>query len=638
MLRGIHKASTNWLGKGIMAVVLGLLVVSFAIWGIGDIFRGFGLSALAKVGSTEIGIEQFRQIYNDRLQQISRQVGRPITPDQARGIGLDRRILGQLVAETALDERARKLRLGLSDAEVAKRITADPSFQGPSGKFDRTRFDAVIRQAGFTEPRFVAEQRRQILRQQLTDTLIGGLTPPKAAIDAVHRYQNEERKIDYVTLGRAQAGDLPAATDEVLARYYDERKTLFRAPEYRKVDLLTLDPAEIAKWTMVSDADVRKAYDDRRAVYATPERRHLQQITFSKPEEAQEAADRIKGGLSFDALAAERGLKASDIELGTITKSAIIDPAIADAAFALNEGEVSVPVAGRFGTALLRAVKVEPGQSRSYEQVAPEIRRDLAMERAKAEISSLRNKIEDELAAGSSIPETAQKLKIASRTIEAIDRSGRAPDGAPVKDLPPGVDLVTAAFGTDVGVENDPLQLEGGGYVWFAVAGITPSRERSLDEVKNEVEARWSNDEIMLRLASKSNEMLDKLKAGTTLSDLAAAQHVEVQTATGLKRGQNSDLLSQAALAEVFRTPKDSAGTALTSQPGQRIVFRVSDVVVPPLDPSSDDAKRIREALQRSMADGVGGEYVLQLENEIGTTINPSALAQVTGGSAPGAN
>src|SRR3954471_6998105 len=111
MLRGIHKASSGWVGKSIMAVVMGLLVVSFAIWGIGDIFRGFGRSSLAQIGKTEIGVEQFRNYYNDKISQFGRRIGRPITPDQARGLGLDRQILGELVAETALDEKARQLKL-----------------------------------------------------------------------------------------------------------------------------------------------------------------------------------------------------------------------------------------------------------------------------------------------------------------------------------------------------------------------------------------------------------------------------------------------------------------------------------------------------------------------------------------------
>jgi peptidyl-prolyl cis-trans isomerase D len=167
--------------------------------------------------------------------------------------------------------------------------------------------------------------------------------------------------------------------------------------------------------------------------------------------------------LTFEALAAERGLKTSDIELGTIAKSAVVDPAVADAAFSLKEGEVSAPVTGRFGTALLRVVKIEPEQSRQYEQVAAEIKRDVALERAKAEVSALRDKIEDERAGGASISETAEKLKLPSRTIAAVDRSGRGLNGEPITDLPQGNDLVNAAFTTDVGVENDPLQIEGGG-------------------------------------------------------------------------------------------------------------------------------------------------------------------------------
>ena len=103
MLRGMRKASSNWLGKIIMAVVMGVLIISFGVWGIADIFRGFGQSTLAKVGRTEISTEQFRQIYNDRLQQVGRQFGRPLTQDQARALGFDRQVLQQTVAEAALD-------------------------------------------------------------------------------------------------------------------------------------------------------------------------------------------------------------------------------------------------------------------------------------------------------------------------------------------------------------------------------------------------------------------------------------------------------------------------------------------------------------------------------------------------------
>src|SRR5262245_41013993 len=225
MLRGMRKASSNWLGRIVMGVVLGMIAVSFAIWGIGDIFRGFGRSTVAKVGSTEITIEQFRQIYNDRLQQLGRQLGRPVTPDQARLLQLDRQLAGQLVAFAALDQRARQLRLNLSDAEVARQIMNEPNFKGPTGNFDRARFEQIIRSEGYTEPRYTAEHRRIALRREIVDTVNGDLTTPKTLEQALNRYENEQRAIDYVTLDRSKAGDLPAPTAEQISAYFEAHKS-----------------------------------------------------------------------------------------------------------------------------------------------------------------------------------------------------------------------------------------------------------------------------------------------------------------------------------------------------------------------------------------------------------------------------
>ena len=123
MLRGLRKASSNWVGKTIMAAVVAFLIGSFAIWGNGDIFRGYGMATAAKVGRTEITTEQFREIYNDRLQQFGRQLGKPLTMEQARALGFDRQVLAQLTADLALAQRAQALRLNLSDAEIARQIT-----------------------------------------------------------------------------------------------------------------------------------------------------------------------------------------------------------------------------------------------------------------------------------------------------------------------------------------------------------------------------------------------------------------------------------------------------------------------------------------------------------------------------------
>ena len=637
MLRGLRKASSNWVGKTIMAAVVAFLIGSFAIWGIGAIFRGYGMATAAKVGRTEITTEQFRQIYNDRLQQFGRQLGKPLTMEQARALGFDRQVLAQLTADLALDQRAQALRLNLSDAEIARQITSQPAFQTPSGQFDVVRFQQAIRDAGFTEQRFVAEQRRTAVRNQLTGTIAGGPLVPKAAIEAMDRYQNEQRSAQYVLFDHAQAGDVGAPNPDALAKYFEERKILFRAPEYRKLELLTLIPAEQADQIEVSDDDIKRAYEEHRDSYGTPERRQIQQMIYPTLDAARADAERIANGASFADIAKERGLADKDIELGTLAKRAIIDRALADAAFALKEGETSAPVQGRFGVALIHVVKIEPEQIRPLAEVAPEIKKSIGTERAKSQILSVYDKIEDVRSEGHTLAEAAETLKLKARTVE-LDRSGHDPAGQAVADLSDPGRLLAAAFTSEIGVDADPLQVEGG-YVWFEVAGVTPSRERSLEEVKDKVEASWREDEISKRLKAKADALMNKLKGGSAFSDTASAEGLKVETVSGLKRNASSPPFSANAVDRLFVTPKDAVASAAGEEGGDQIVFRVTDIVVPQMDANSDQTKTMAETLNRSLSQDLFGQYIAKVESEIGVTINRNAVNQVvSGGNTSGNN
>jgi peptidyl-prolyl cis-trans isomerase D len=626
----MRKASSNWLGKTIMSVVMGVLIISFGVWGIADIFRGFGQSTLAKIGHVEISTEQFRQAYNDRLQQISRQFGRSLTPDQARAFGLDRQVLQQMVAEAALDEDARRLGLGQSDAEVRRMILSDPNFKGANGAFDATRFTQTLREVGYTEQRYVAEQRKVSLRRQIANTVTAGLEPPKTMIDVANRFQNEQRTIEYIKLDAAQAGAIDPPSPEALAGYFDDHKTQFRAPEYRKISFVVVTPEEIAKWSTVSDEDARKIFEERRDKFGTPERRQISQMVFPNGEEAQAARSRIAAGTSFDDIAKERGLKPADVDLGMVAKSDIIDPKVADAAFSLAPDEVSQPAEGRFGVALVKVGKIEPGVQPSYESVAPAIKHDIAVERARASVQDLHDKMEDERGGGASVIDAAKKLGLTPVTIEAADRSGRGPDGKPVSGIPAGLDVVSQAFASDVGVDNDPLPLAGG-YAWFDVLGITPSRDRTMDEVKDQVEARWRDDQITSRLRTKATELVGKLDQNGKLADEAAASGLKVETSAPFKRDAKVPGLPDTVVEAAFRTAKDAAGQAQGTGGAEWVVFRVTDVIVPPLDLVSEETKKLTEALQRGLTDEQIAEYVTKLETEIGTTINESAVAQATG-------
>jgi peptidyl-prolyl cis-trans isomerase D len=630
MLRGLRKASSNWLGKAVMSVAMGALIVSFGIWGIADIFRGFGQSTVAKVGSTEISLNEFRQTYTDRLQQIGRQFGRPLTMDQARAFGFDRQVLQQTIADAALDEKARQLGLGQSDAETMRTIFADPTFKGIGGSFDPQRFQGIIRQFGLTEARYIAEQRRASLRRQLVGALAAGLELSKTELEALSRFQNEQRSIEYVRLGAAQAGQIDPPSPEALAAYFDEHKGAFRAPEYRKIAFVAITPEEIGKWSEISDEDAKKLYDQRKDRLGAPEKRQVLQMVFPSVEEAQAARGRIESGTSFEDLAKERNLNPADVDLGLVTKSSILDPAIADAAFALPSGEVSQPVKGNFGVALVKVGTIQPAIEKDYASIATDLKREIAAERARSQVATLRDKMEDERGGGASLVEAAQKLGLTAVTIEAVDRSGLTPNGQPVANIPPGLNLMSQAFGSDVGVDNDPIAFKGG-YVYYDVLGVTPPRDRTLDEVKDQVEARWREDQIASRLRAKTTEMVQKLEQGGKLADEAASVGAKVETASGFKRDASPPGAPSGVITAAFRTAKDGYGQTPGANGTEWIVYRVTDITAPPVDLASEEMKKLKDTLTRGFSDEQLGQYVTRLEKDLGTTINEAAVAQATG-------
>jgi len=287
-------------------------------------------------------------------------------------------------------------------------------------------------------------------------------------------------------------------------------------------------------------------------------------------------------------------------------------------------------VQGRFGTALVKVGKIEPGVTPTYEGLAAQIKKEIGTERARTKVAELHNKMEDERGGGASVIEAAQKLGVASVAVEAVDRSGRQPSGQPATNIPRGLDVVSQAFNSDVGVDNDPIQFNGG-YVWYDVLSITPSRERNLDEVKDQVEAKWREDQISTKLRTKATELVQKLGNGGKLADEAAALGAKIETAANFRRDASVPGVPSAAITAAFRTAKDGVGQTPGVGGSEWIIFRVTDITLPPVDMASAEVKSLKETLQRGLTDEQVAQYVTKIESEIGTKVNEAAFAQVTG-------
>ena len=629
MLEFIRAASQGLVGRAIMTVLLGLIVVSFAVWGIGDVFRGFGTNKVAAVGRTMITPDEFRNAYLTAMQRYQRQMKVPLTNAQAHAIGLDGQTLARLIAQTALDVDARSLGLAISDELIAEALRNDPSLKDASGAFSRDRFDQALRDMGLSERGFVAEQRKTYLRQQIVGALADGLIAPKALVEQLARFDAQSRNIDYVVLPTAAAGDIAPPTPDALQSFFNDRKSSYMAPEYRAINVLAVTPAALAKPGEVADDEARALYEKvKESRFGAPEKRKLQQIVFANAAEADDALAKIRGGASFEDIAKAHNLTDKDTDLGDVARTGVFDKAVGDAAFALPAAGVSDVVKSQFGPAIVRVTQITPASVKPYDEVAARLKSEIAVDRAAGDALSLHDKIEDARVSGKSLSEAGKSFGLATKEIPAIDADGLDKSGAAVEGLDDKADLLRAAFASDVGVDDPPLATKDRGFVWFEVTKVEPARQLNFDEVKDKVAAQWRDDQIVKALSAKAADMVQKVNAGATLASLAEPDKLEVKTATDVHR-RGGGGLNESVVAALFNTSASGAGSAGT--PEGRVVFKVTADSTPPIDFDSPKVKALTNAANAGLTDDLIAQYVAAMEHQLGVSIDENALQAAEG-------
>ncbi len=631
MLRNMRNVGRTWIGKVVAGVLFTLLILSFAVWGIGDIFRGGTSATIARVGETEITAEMARQTYQDQVRRLSIQIGQPITPTEARAFGLDRQVLSSLVTEATLDERARQLGLSVSDQLVADAIMQDPTFHDSAGNFDRNRFQALLGNVGLTEERYLFEQRDAVAREQIVAAIASDISAPIAAMEAVHRYGAERREARFLILDESDIGVVPSPSEQELADFHQENLARYRAPEYRSASILAIDPQDLADPAAVAESQVRAVYEQEGETrFGAPERREVQRIQFSDEDEAREAARALEiGQTDFEGLARERGIPDDVFEMGMLTRDGFIDRALADAAFGLAEGEISDPVAGRFGHSLLRVVTIEDGRVLPFEEVEAEIREEIAIEEARDRMRRVYDEIEDQRATGRPLEEIAREAGFTPRLVEAIDAEGRDPAGNRI-DLPLADRLSGEIFDSDIGIDNAALRTDEGGYVWFDVTGVQPARNRELSEVRDAVAADWRREQVSLRLREVANDKLEQLRTGQDLETIAQDSAGSVAQAEGLARGQASDPLDSAAVNAVFATRVGESGTAPLGDT-RRVLFTVDQARATPFLTTTPAAETIGDRLQGDIGEDLLTQFIAQLQDDVGVSVNEQAYREAIG-------
>jgi len=627
MLEALRKGTGTWIAK----IFIGLLVLSFAVWGVADIFGGYGTQTVATVGDTEISAQEYQDELQREIQGLSRRLGRNVTFEDARSMGLDNQVLVRLIGDAAVQNQANLLGLGISPKAVAAHLAREDVFKDQSGNFSRERFYRILLANNLSEQAFMLRQQRALVLEQITETVGRTGQVPKTLLDAVNKFSNETRKLNYVTIPLDKLGTIAEPSDEQTRDYYNAHKSEFRAPEFRKVALIVMTPDALAEEIEVSEEDQKSYFESNKANFGKPERRAVLQIPFPDKATADAAYKKLKDGADFMDIAKERDLTKGDVDLGVIPKSQLADETVADVIFALPVDQISEPIKGSLATVIAKVTKIEPAVVKTFEDEREAIRKLLSAKEAADTILDAYDKVEDERATGATLAEVAKKLKLKFVEIDAIDARGRDKDGKPVEVLSKQPRILQAVFAAEANVETDPEETSDRGYTWYEVTEIIPQRQKDFDEVKQEAAKKWRENEERSILVKKGQELVDKLRAGEPLAKLAEEFGIEEKKSEPLKRAARNTGLPPAVIQQAFALKEDQFGSASSLDGKNRVIFQVGEIKVPTA-PDAKAQENLRKSAETEVGDDLIVQYIRALRDNFGVSINDAVFEQARAG------
>ena len=628
MLEALRRGTGSWLVKALLA----LLILSFAAWGIGDIFRGGGDAAVAKVGDTHITANQFSAAFQRQLRRFQ-ESGSPITSDEARAFGLDKQVLSTLVARILLDQHTRDLGLSVSEQRFSAEVRKNPVFHDAFGKYDKFRLRQVLAATGLSEKEFIASMQSDMRRTQLLDLIELVDLVPDTLVNNLYRHENELRTAQLVILPYESA-KTGAPTEDTLAKFHEERANEFTAPEYRTVSYLSLAPQDLTDEVQVSDDQLREEYEGRQAEFVIPEKRSVDQILLGNEGAAQAAYTRLQEGAGFAEVAMDAAeLSVTDTDLGVLTSNEFLTEELAASAFALEKNGISAPVQSDLGWHMFRVREITPGNVRTFEDVKGELSEQLRLVLATDALYDFANDLDDELAGGATLEEVAQTLSLKFSTAGPFDRQGRNQAGTKDAALPTDSIFFDSAFSSEEGLDSGLLETPDGKYYVLRVDSVVPSALRPLSSVRSDLIAQWQQAERAKIVRQNADTLMEEAKEVTTLIRRAKELGYRVRKTEPLSRdGKAVEMaLTSEQLSTLFTLNPGDMTSGPTPSGKSYVIAALEEIkeANPATDP--EGVSKMRITIADEMPGDLLAQYQAGLEGDAGVVIYPGALDTLFG-------
>ncbi len=573
-------------------VILGLIILSFALAGVGSYLNGPARTAPATVNGNDISAPALENAYRNERARMESQMGEAFNqlaanPDYMKQFR--RGVLDRLIDQALIDDKARSLGLRVSDEQIKQAIVAMPEF-AENGKFSNDRYLQLIRRAGMTPEMFRDSLRQDMVRQQLMGAVLGSEFALKGEAEQLDRLYNQTRDLRLIRLAASAYVDGIEVSDAEVEQFYKANSARFMNDETVKVDYLLLDAANLGKNIKVTEQDAQDYYDQHQDLFQRPERRQVAHILipFGKDEKAAEqkaeaVLAKAKAGDDFAALAkadssdtfsAKKGGELDWFEKG------VMDPAFEKAAFALAKaGDLSAVVKSPFGFHIIKLLGVEPAKTKPFVDVMSDTIARLQSEKAKEQFFAEQQKMADSSFENpDSLDLTAEAMGL---QVQSTGYFSQADAPAPLND-PKVLSVAFSEQLRDDNTNSDVIELADGKALVLHIMGHQPKAAKPLAEVEEQVITAIKHDKASEVARGKAQGLLDKLKAGENVQADLTALGLKVDTHTGVSRFAQE--MDQNLVTQAFRMPHPTDGKPsvelVTEANGDRVVVALDKVNV----------------------------------------------------------
>lgn len=616
MLDSLRNASKSWVAY----ILIGLLIVSFGIWGIQDFLSAAPPNQVAKVGPVTISPQDFSRQFRLEKARLERQAeGKRLTKAQVRDAKLHESAMRNLIDETAVTLKARAIGLTASEEMVMDYFRSQRGLTDTAGNLDLNRLAAIARDNDMTPAMLFERVKGDLVRDQMLNTLMTGLTLPQGLYAALNHVRRERRVVEYLLLDPTRAGEIKDPDQATLEKFYKDNAKQFEKPETRAVTLLRISVQDMAKAETVTDDEIQKVYDNRRSIYVVKEKRRFEQIRFKDEAAAKDGAERLARGEAFDAVALLQGMKPGDIKIGEAAEG---DPSIPADAFKVAVNAATPPLKGPFGWVILRATDITtPASVKTLDEVREELRTEIAQAKAKPKVLSISNDVDDTLGGGATLEEAAKKAApMVLRTIPAMTRDLKGADGEVIDGLPKDEEFAAQLFATESGRETS-LNADGeGGFYIARVDSVAPAAVPPLASNRDAALKAWQTQAIEAKLKALANSIVDRAKKGESLRKIGDSLGLAPLNAPGIGRGMTSELFSETMVEKIFTSKLGGYVSGQVARGMSYIVGRIDRVDVNSDPSEAQITPFFNERVRQSLAADVSAVFTKAARDAEGVT------------------